>query len=78
MYNQENKGQRWYDTSKVLALMMGFIWIIVLAWAGIVWNSARSSELKNVQQDEQIKNLQEGIAKFDVKLDKVLDRLPLK
>jgi hypothetical protein len=78
MDHQENNGKRWYDTSKVLALMMGFIWIIVLTWAGIVWNSARSAELKNVQQDEQIKNLQEAITKFDTKLDKVLDRLPIK
>jgi len=75
MDHQENNGKRWYDTSKVLALMMGFIWIIVLTWAGIVWNSARSAELKNVQQDEQIKNLQETYSKMDLKLDRIIERV---
>jgi uncharacterized iron-regulated membrane protein len=75
---ENGHGRRWYDASKVMAALFIAVLFFVMAWAGIVWSCARAGELKNVQQDEQIKTLSDGFKDVGGKLDRILERLPPK
>lgn len=64
--------KRWIDKALIL------LWAILSAGGLLVWNSARASEIKNIQQDERIDNINKRMDSVDTKLDRQdakLDRI---
>lgn len=72
----KNNSTRWYDPHKVTLSLFGVIFLIVVAWSGVVYGMAHAGETKNVEQDEKIKTLERGFEKIDAKIDKLLERQP--
>jgi hypothetical protein len=68
-------GERWYDSSKVIAGLFGIVVVFVLAWAGIVYGMSHAAEIKNVEQDGKINAINEKLEKIDSNVGKILDRL---
>jgi Tfp pilus assembly protein PilO len=71
----ENNGERWYDSSKVIAALFAAVFVFVLAWAGVVYAMSHAAELKNVEQDGRINAITEKLEKIDSNVGKILDRL---
>jgi hypothetical protein len=67
-------GGRWYDPHKVTLSLFGVVFLIVVAWSGVVYGMAHAGETKNVEQDGRLKTLEASFEKIDLKLDKVLER----
>lgn len=59
-----------------LAGAVALLSVFVMGWGAIVWNGTRAAELKNAEQDEQIKHIRSAIDRFDSKLDRLLERRP--
>lgn len=62
----------------VLNLLVGLFFsgllVFVGAWATIVWNTARTAEVKNVEQDQRLKTVEEVLQGMDRKLDRLIER----
>jgi hypothetical protein len=58
-------------------MVIGGIMIAAGGWFGsIIWTMAHGSELKNVEQDTVIMMLVKNQSEFNVKLDRILERMP--
>ena len=74
---------RWYDQFRVTMVLFSVVGLFIFAWATIVWAKGNAAEIKNIEQDGQIKaigmkldSIDKKLERGDDKLDRVLERLP--
>lgn len=83
LHQSSGNGRRWYDPGRMVIVLFSIVGFFTVTWGGMVFTMAYSSSQKNLQQDEQIKAVNERLNSFDAKLDKqdakldrVLERMP--
>lgn len=63
---------------KTISILLAIVVLLVLAWASIVWLKSNNAEMKNVEQDGQIKaisTLLDVIDKRQTRMEEKQDRL---
>lgn len=58
----------------LITLLFTGLLLFVGSWAAIVWNSARASEVKNVEQDQRLTAVEQMLRNIDQKLDRLIER----
>lgn len=60
---------------KVIGVLIAAVLFFTVAWGAIVWNATRAAELKNTEQDTEIKSIFKMQEKMDEKLDRIFDKV---
>ena len=63
---------------RIMDLIIGLLFtatmVLAAGWGTVVWNAARSAEVKNVEQDARLNAIDSKLDRMDGKLDRLLER----